>query len=450
MNDETKNQLSWFRGVAPYINAYRGNTVIVLVSGELLLQTDEAGMRQTRRLMEDIALLNSLGLKIVCVYGARPQIDERLRQGGIESQIHTDLRVTDVTTLAHLTEAVGRLQTELQARLTQSLSSTPLRNNQVSVAGGNFIIARPIGVVDGVDLEHTGVVRRVDTQSIRALLDLGQIVLLGPLGYSPTGEVFNLASEDVAASVAIALHAEKLVILSEQDGLIDTEGRLVRETSVAEAMQMIGALEASDARSAFRHERRRLLAACRALQKGTRRVHIINGTRDGALIQEIYTRDGIGTMITDQSYETFRAAVIDDAAGILNIIRPLEEQGILVKRDRERLEREIGNFMIVERDGLIIGCAALYFYREYAAAELACVAVDPAYQTGGRGDRLLLHAERKARELGAKQVFVLTTQTAHWFLERGFRPAGLDELPEEKQRLYNFQRRSKVFIKQLA
>ncbi len=430
--------VAWFRSSSPYINAFRGRTFVIAFGGEAV--ADE----QYAHLIHDIALLNSLGVRLVLVHGARPQIEQRLRQSGAAIQYVQGLRVTDDTALAAVKEAVGTLRVEIEALLSMGLANSPMAGARLRVASGNFVTARPLGVRDGIDYCHTGEVRRVDAEAIRQRLDDGAIVLLSPLGYSPTGEVFNLTAIEVATETAATLGADKLVYLVETPGLPDAQQHLVRQLSLAEAARWLderrtlpGKLEPY-----FRN-------AVQACGRGVRRAHLIDRHVDGALLLELFTRDGIGTLITADIYEGTRKATIDDVGGILELIAPLEMEGILVRRSRERLETEIDRFTVVERDGMIIACAALYPFKDEAMAELACLAVHPSYRDGGRGEALLTYIEREAKLQGLQKLFVLTTRTTHWFQERGFRPSQIADLPIDRQRLYNYQRKSKVLSKEL-
>ncbi|WP_312598626.1 amino-acid N-acetyltransferase, partial [Stutzerimonas nitrititolerans] len=318
----------------------------------------------------------------------------------------------------------------------------PMQGARLRVASGNFVTARPIGVVDGVDYHHTGEVRRVDRKGIGRLLDERTIVLLSPLGYSPTGEIFNLACEDVATRAAIDLQADKLVLYGAERGLLDEAGNLVRELRPPQIPAHVERL-GSD------YQAELLDAAAQACRGGVRRSHLVSYADDGALLNELFTRDGGGTLVAQEQFEQLREATIEDVGGLIDLITPLEEQGILVRRSREVLEREVEQFSIVERDGLIIACAALYPIPDSDWGELACLAVNPEYRHGGRGDELLERIEARARQLGLKTLFVLTTRTAHWFRERGFQPSGVERLPAARASLYNFQRQSKVFEKAL-
>jgi amino-acid N-acetyltransferase len=378
----------------------------------------------------------------VLVHGSRPQIEARLAARGLTPHYHHGMRITDAATLECVIDAVGQLRIAIEARLSMDMASSPMQGSRLRVASGNLVTARPIGVLEGVDYHHTGEVRRVDRKGINRLLDERSIVLLSPLGYSPTGEIFNLACEDVATRAAIDLGADKLLLFGADLGLIDEHGRLVRELrpqQVPAHLQRLGS----------NYQAELLDAAAEACRGGVARSHIVSYAEDGALLTELFTRDGGGTLVAQEQFEVVREAAIEDVGGLLDLISPLEEQGILVRRSREVLEREIEQFSVVEREGMIIACAALYQIADSDAGELACLAVNPEYRHGGRGDELLERIETRARAQGLKTLFVLTTRTAHWFRERGFEPSSVDRLPSARASLYNYQRNSKIFEKAL-
>jgi amino-acid N-acetyltransferase len=430
--------VQWFRNSAPYINAFRGKTFVIAFDGDAVADT------RFPHLIHDVALLNSLGIRLVLVHGARPQIEQRLRERGVELHYVNQLRVTDAVALTCVKEAVGSVKVEIEALMSMGLANSPMAGARIRVASGNFVAARPLGVRDGVDYGHTGEVRRIDAEAVQRSLHDGSIVLLSPLGYSPTGEVFNLSMLDVATSAAIALKAEKLICLVEAPGLRNRRKQVVREMSVNEAEQALAAKA-----SVLDDDVALLKSAVRVCNNGTRRVHVIDRRVDGALLLELFTRDGIGSLVNADVFEGMRQASIDDVGGILELIAPLEADGILVRRSRELLETEIDQFSVVERDGMIIGCAALYPYPNESVGELAGLAVHPDYRDSGRGQALLAYLERRAKKIGVKRLFVLTTQTAHWFMEHGFERADITALPVKKQALYNYQRRSLVYQKEL-
>ncbi|MEP1894778.1 amino-acid N-acetyltransferase [Alloalcanivorax venustensis] len=432
------DQVNWFRNSSPYINAHRGRTFVVLLGGEVL------DTPRLPTLVHDLALLNALGVKLVLVHGARPQISQRLEAAGLESRFEHHTRITDSNALEAVMAAVGALRLKLEGLFSMGLANSPMHNAAIQLISGNFVIAKPVGVRNGFDYQHTGEVRRIEVDAIRQQMDAGNVVLLSPLGCSPTGELFNLNAEDVASTAAIALGADKMIVLGDGIRIEDSEQRLLRELSPQEAGRLLGEERFTD--SAVE---RQLTAAYHAASNGVARAHLLDASEDGALLKELFTRDGCGTMVTRETYETLRGARIDDVGGILELLEPLEQNGILVRRSRELLENEIQRFVIIERDGMVIACAALYPFVADHTGELACVAVHPHYRNSERGLQMLRYLERRAREQGLKTLFVLTTHTAHWFREQGFDPAGVEALPEQRQQLYNWQRNSKVFVKNL-
>lgn len=429
----------WFRHSSPYINAFRNRTFVVSFGGEML--TDA----QFAPLVHDIALLNSLGVRLVLVHGARPQIEERLTQQGIELKYVNGLRITDAAALKCVKEAAGSVRVEIESLLSMGVSNTPMDRADIRVVSGNYVTAQPLGVREGVDYLHTGEVRSIAAKAIHRQLDDGAIVLLSPLGYSPTGEVFNLSAEDVATATAIQLRADKLIYLMDSEGIFDEQQHLLRELTLPAAQQLLAQHAAELAKDAAKY----LRSAIAVCQAGIPRTHLINRHIDGGMLLELFTRDGIGLLITAHSFEDTRQAGINDVGGLLELLAPLEEEGVLVRRSRERIEMEIDHFSVLERDGMIIACAALYPYPAEKMAELACLVVHPDYRKQNRGDMLYNYLEKQAKRQGLERLFVLTTRTAHWFQERGFQQADLQQLPMAKQALYNLQRNSKVFMKQI-
>ncbi|OLQ92612.1 amino-acid N-acetyltransferase [Vibrio panuliri] len=429
-----------FRQSAPYVNAHRGKTVVIMLGGEAF--ADE----NFKNIISDLALLHSLGVKVVLVHGARPQINSILSSNSISNAYHKGIRVTDEKSLPLVMQAAGQLQLAITAQLSMSLSNTPMAGTQLNVVSGNFVIAQPLGVDDGVDYCHSGKIRRIDIAGINRMLEQDSIVLLGPIASSVTGESFNLTSEEVATQVAIRLNADKLIGFCSAQGILDELGNVIAELVPREAEQILQKLEqdvdqSNDNTSGSLRFLRAAITACRA---GVPRSHLVSYKVDGALIQELFSLDGIGTQIVYASSERVRLAKIDDIGGILDLIRPLEEQGILVRRSREQLEQEIHQFTIIEKDGLIIGCAALYPYAEESMAEMACVAIHHEYRDGNRGLILLNHMRQQCKQQGIKQLFVLTTHSLHWFREQGFYEMGVESLPSQKKNLYNYQRNSKI------
>ena len=434
MTTQGRDHIRWLRNSAPYINAHRGKTFVLMLGGAA------AQHENFSTIIHDIALLNSLGVRLVVIHGSRLQIDQRLSNAGLETGFHDGMRITDHAALECVKDAAGSLRAQIEALLSMGLPNSPMQGASMRVCSGNFVTARPIGVVDGVDFHHTGRVRRIDAQGINRQLEDGAIVLLSPLGYSPTGEIFNLALQDIAVQCSAAINADKLVLFGEAAGIVDVSGTLIAQCKAGEINTI----------SAVNEEQTLLLDTAReACLNGVERCHIISHAADCALLEELFTHDGSGTLVADDDFEKSRQANIDDVGGILELIEPLEQQGVLLKRSRELLEGEIGQFRVLVRDGRIIAAAALYPFKPDACGEIACIVSHPDYRGGQRGQRLLQELEHQARALGLTHVFVLTTQTSHWFIEQGFVESGREALPDKKQSLYNLQRNSKVFFKAL-
>jgi amino-acid N-acetyltransferase len=430
--------IDWFQSVAPYIHAFRGRTFVIALGGEIV------GDGRFFDLTHDLNLLAALGVRLVLVHGARPQIEAKLKERRRRSRFHRGLRVTDETALACAKEASGRLRVEIEALLSMGLPNSPMAGASIRVASGNFVTAKPIGVLDGVDFMHTGEVRKIDATAIQNRLQANEVALLSPLGYSPTGEVFNLALEDVAASTAIALRADKLIFLMDTPGVTGPRGDLLREMSVQQAQSQIKLVETTGGDA-----RRYLPWAVRACQQGVKRVHLISGHIDDSLLLELFTHKGVGTLITPDPIEILRPARLGDIGGILRLIEPLEADGTLVKRDRGLLESEMGRFFVLDHDGIVVACAALYPFPDEKAGELACLAVHPDFRNQGAGERLMKEIEARARRNKLKRLFVLTTRAEHWFVERGYTETGPEVLPRQKRVLYNYRRRSVVLTKRL-
>ncbi|MGR8931853.1 MAG: amino-acid N-acetyltransferase [Gammaproteobacteria bacterium] len=428
--------VNWFRNSSPYIHAHRNRTFVIVFSGTAVT---EPGFDN---LIHDFALLKSLGVRLVLVHGIRPQIDERLLQQGNIPRFHHHLRITDETTLQYVKQAAGLVRVEIEALLSMGVSGSPMAGAKIRVASGNFVTAKPLGVLDGIDYCHTGKVRRIDAQAIHQQLDQNNVVLISPIGYSPSGEVFNLSAEEVATEVAIAMQAEKLILLTEQACLSPTNNRPIPQLTTEQAEKLLNELPENVARS--------LQAAIQSCRQGVARAHLLDRHSDGALLLELFTRDGVGTLVSSTEFEFIRPATLSDIGGIMELIKPLEQQGVLVKRSREKLEIEIGDYIVIERDGLIIGCTAFHVMQDKQNAELACLAVHSDYQRGARGNRLLEYLIDNAKKQAIRRLFVRSTQTVHWFVERGFTQCEITELPEPMKSAYNYERNSKVLFKNVG
>lgn len=434
--EQTNAFVSWFRNSSPYIHAHRNKTFVISFGGEAVLAED------FEHHVHDFALLSSLGIRLVLVHGIRPQIDQRLTRLAVPARFHNNLRITDDLALQCAKEAAGLVRVEIEALLSMGLANSPMAGSALKVASGNFVTAKPLGVIDGVDYCHTGEVRRIDNKAIQQQLEQKNVVLISPIGYSPTGEVFNLSAEQVATAIAIALNAEKLVLLTEQSLQNPETLQAIRQITADETKLFLQNYPATPEILTLA-----LKAAIQSCGSGVNRVHLVDRTINGALLLELFSRDGVGTLVSSDPFEVLRSATLNDIGGILELIKPLEQQGKLAKRSREKIEMEIADYIILERDGLIIGCMALHVDKQMAFGAIACLAIHPDYQGSARGQRLFEHVSEKAKQLKLRKLFVLSTQTAHWFIERGFQSSSIAELPESLKKLYNPARNSKVLCK---
>ena len=423
------SRIDFFREAAPYIDKHRGKVFVIAFAGEVI------ECAQFSQLIQDIAILSALGTQVVLVHGARPQIDANLEKIGHQIQVVDDMRISDEVTLQVAKEAIGALRVEIENQLSHALSTPPVINESLGVLSGNFITAQPLGVHNGTDFQHTGTVRKINSKLIKQLTDSGSIVLLSSLGFSPSGEAFNLRYEDVASFAAKSLQADKLIFIHADPATT------TNDVDLQDLDEFI--IEHPTQTKLLNHIKN-------AMHDGVERVHLISTETQDGLLLELYTRDGIGTMFNASQYENIRPAKIEDVSGIIDLIEPLEKKGILIKRSREQLELEIDNFIVIERDEKIIACTALYTHPDIATGELACLAVHNDYKGGSRGERLLRHVSQKGLKQNLRQILVLTTQSTDWFIERGFILGVIDDLPDQKKALYNFQRNSKILIKPLG
>ncbi len=424
----THSRIDFFREAAPYIHRHRGKVFVIAFAGEVI------ECPEFSQILQDIAILSALGTQVVLIHGARPQVEKQLGEINHDIQVVNDMRVTDEVTLKIAKKTIGSLRVEIENQLSHALSIPPIINDSLGVLSGNFITAQPLGVHDGTDYQYTGIVRKINAELINTLTQTGNIVLISPLGFSPSGEAFNLRYEDVASFTAKTLQADKLIFIHADDET---------PTKNVELQQLDSFIESNPKQS-------RLLQHIKsAMQNGVERVHMVSSKTTDGLLLELYTRDGIGTMFNATQYETIRSASTEDVSGIIELIAPLEKKGVLIKRSREQLELEIDKFTVIERDETIIACAALYEIANTKTGELACLAVHEDYKGGGRGDRLLNQITDQAQNANLSSLLVLTTQSVDWFKERGFESGEVDDLPKQKKALYNFQRNSKILLKPL-
>lgn len=425
MSKNKCTRINFFHEAAPYIHNHRDKTFVIAISGEVIAHD------QFHAVLKDIAILTTLGVRVILVHGARPQVNQQLASINHQIDVENDLRVTDEITLQIAKSIIGSIRVDIENKLTSILNTPPIMDNGFGILSGNFITAKPLGVHHGIDYKHTGKVRKLNVELIDSILANRNLVLLSPLGFSPTGEIYNLRYEQVASFTAKAMQADKLIYIH------------------AEALDLPNQTERGDLQALINEnsgQKQLFQDVLDALDEGVERIHLISADIEGALLLELYTRDGIGALFSANHYEDIHHATIDHVSGILELIRPLEEKGLLIKRSREQLELEINNFVVIERDQKIIGCAACYQIPGTQVGELACFAIHPDYRGQQRGDTLLDYIRKTASSRGLNELLVLTTQTTDWFQERGFVLGSVDDLPEAKKSLYNFQRQSKVLL----
>lgn len=409
------------REAAPYIRAYSQKKVAVLLNSPSF--TDE----HLNDIAQDIALLYSLNIQPVVIVNPHMLVDSHFSDGTLSNEQLTKIQAI-----------CNKVSSDLTAKLSVGLINSCVSPTNIPAISGNFVVARPKGIINGQDLQHNGSIRKVKHKSICDLLERQFIVMITPFGFSPSGETYYVDPFELTLEVAQAIEVEKIVVLGESL-FHHKSGEIMREWRPS--------LELAP-ESLTPYQTKLVQFSTQALLSGIQRIHILLASEPGALIQELFTRDGCGTMATLELYEQIRVAMPDDASGVFELIEPLEQKGILVKRPREQIEAEINHFTVIERDHSIISCCSLYPYSD-GFAELACFVVSPKYRGRKKGDALLDHMVRKATNEGITKLFVLTTQTADWFVERGFKKASLEDLPMEKRELYNIQRNSKIFIKDL-
>ena len=438
MSNNSPFQVESLRQAMPYIYAHRGKTFVLYISDALLAKKNVAA------LVNDLALVHTLGVKLVLILGLRSFIDKKLTKKSA-STFQGNQRITDRNTIELIKEIAGNIRADVEALFSIGLINTPMSGMRLNVVSGNFVRAKPVGVRDGIDYQFTGEVRSIAAKEIQKQLDADNIVLITPIGYSKTGDTFNLTGVEVAMHTACALQSEKLILMLDKFKLLANKKQSDNHYDVNAARELIRKLPRS--RQATRHY---LDIAIQACIKNVKRVHLINAGKLGALLEELYTLDGVATLVTAKDYTNIRPATLNDVGGIAELIQPLIETGKLLPRLREQLELEIEYFDVIECDGIILACGALHTFPAEKAAEIACLAVHADYQSTGRGSKMLAHLENKATKMGIDQLFVLTTQTTHWFREHGFKLTRIEALPIKRQAFYNYQRNSKTYSKTIS
>jgi amino-acid N-acetyltransferase len=451
----TAHFVDMFRGSANYIASHRNTLVVCHIPGDWIDSDDPSIFRN---LMNDIALTWLLGLRIVLVVGCRYQIEQRLKN----REKHWDMVVTDAESLRVVKEEAGYVRFEVERQLARSLQGSRGRESDGNVVSGNFYSAQPFGVLDGVDYQYSGFVRRFEADKIKQVHKNRDIVLLTTLGVSPTGEVFNVNSEYLAACAGGALDASKVVYFLEHDVELRHKvyGNKIPHLRVHDSRNLLNLNGIKTNKKGFvfvdndcpyEDEQKSMLVkigwSMHALENGVKRVHILTPDK-GALLQELYTRDGAGTLISGDLYDGIGQAKVTDVTPIHELISPLIALGTLVDRPKAALESDIHQYHVYTRDDLVVATGQLKLFEE-GYAEIACLVVSPKYRANGRGDAMLGYLERLCLQKGADKVFVLSTQTMEWFIERGFDRVGVESLPPSRQATYNHNRASKIYMKKI-
>lgn len=425
-----------FREAAPYIQYLRGKTIVIGIASSLL---DSANLND---MVADFNLIAALGARLVLVHGCNTQINALCALNAHQSDFHQHRRITDLTVLQYAKQVCGQIQFDLQAALSLGYTQSPQKPPRLRTVTGNYLTAKPLGILDGVDMQYTGTVRKVDAQAIVQSLDTQAIVIISPIAASPIGQSYNLSMPDTAQAVAVALQAEKLIFLTEESGIFDAQKQLLSNLTAQEAEQLLTQT------LALPQQRALLSTAIDALNQDIARVQILSGRENGSLIKELFTRQGAGTSIAQNSFIQIRPAREQDIADIIALIRPLETRGVLVRRSKSYLEDHIREFSLLEHDHQIYGCVALKTFTDAPqSAELACLVVSDNVRDAGYGDHLLAHVIHEAKKHNKQQLFALSTQTTDWFLEHGFQAAQISDLPPSRQAQYHqLARQSKIFV----
>lgn len=431
MTQAQKVRFSDLRAILRYVPLFRGQRFVVAVDGALVDSERVAG------LLLDLAVLQSLNIQIILVHGAGHQVRQLAEKRGVNLTSSDGTGVTDPTTLDLSIDAIAQLGNELRAQATMA---------NIRTASANVLVAHPAGKVKGVDQQLTGVIDRVDTQCLKAFLDEGLLPILSPLGYDRHGQTLRLNSDSVATEVALAVGAVKILFVTE-DHVVDAEGGRVRQLSGDDAQAVIAGESAVAAVSSpllmskLRH-------AARGCYDGVPRVHIVSGLERDALLAELFSNEGSGTMVYRDAYQEIRAATKKDIPAIAAMIRPSVTDEDLVPRTAEEVAVDLEDYSVIETDGTIVGCVALHPFLDEGAVELACLFIKKNHENHGHGRRLIEYSIRRAKEMGASRLIALTTGALSFFQRMGgFELASVDELPLSRRQKWEASARGSHIIR---
>jgi len=439
--DEIKHreQVDLIREVFYYQNRFAGKTIVLKIDYPIL------NAPHFPQLLKDLAMLRATGIEIILIPGAREWVDAVLKEYDIESEYRNGVRVATQDSIPFIRMAAFEVANRLMTLLTAFQANSVI---------GNFIRARGIGVVDGVDFQHSGRVEKILKEPLQQILDQGMIPIFPCIGWNAAGKPYNLASNDIALAVAEALQAEKLFFVTDSDGFMESRFALppglvknsdgcVARLSLEEAQEVLNLNEGNPD-----PDLRYLALALTACRKGTERAHIVDGRMEGAILREIFSNLGVGTMIYGNDYESIRPMKTDDIGDVLRLMQPLMEEGVLIKRTEDDLIARQADFVVYSIDDVVHACGSLHDYGE-GQGEIAAIATNPVYSHLSMGRKILSYLVEKAARTGMTRVFALTTRTVDWFEQMGFAEASLESLPARKRDTYNHVRKSRIFALEL-
>lgn len=435
MNESARVQVDLIREAFHYQSRFDGTTMVFKVDFPV---TEDAGFPF---LVRDLALLAQTGIRVVIVPGAKEWIDSVLAEYDIVSSYSGSVRITEEEAIPFVKMAAFDVATRFMTELSAA---------RVDAVIGNFVRARGLGVVEGVDYRHSGMVEKILTDPLRKVMELGMVPILPCIGWSAAGKPYNLPSDEIALAACVALGAVKFFIVSADEGiradrysvpdniLRTDSGRLARLTP-AEADRILARNKNAAGRPMAELE-----LALKASRSGVERVHLVDGRDEGAVLRELFSNLGVGTMIYADEYESIRPMAASDISEVLRLMEPLMEKGLLIRRSAEQVSEKMDDYVVFGIDGSVHACGALHDWGE-GQGEIAAIATDGAYGDLGLGRRIVRYLIDRAAKRGLRRVFVLTTRTHDWFELLGFREAPVESLPERKRRTYDERRKSKVF-----
>ncbi|MCK5153675.1 MAG: amino-acid N-acetyltransferase [Spirochaetales bacterium] len=430
-----RGDIEVIREVFAYISRFRGKAFVIKIDNDII------NYEYFPILLKDLSILHQSGIRIIIVPGARNRIDEILTQYGITSSFHNGIRITNSEMISFVKMAAFDVSNKIM---------TGLSGNNVNALVGNWVRAKSLGIIDGIDYMNSGVVEKIQKEPLLKIMDNSFIPIFPCIGWNASGKPYNISSDELAVSISELIGAEKLFFINSDPVLksanytfpddlgVSHEGRISR-------MNMDIVDKFLDLNSDKKEELQRVKRAQDAARRGVHRVHILNGKTKGVLLEEIFSNLGVGTMIHGNEFEKIKKMEEMDIPGVLRIMEPFVQDGTLLIRDKQSLLDQIDNFVIYETDGVIHGCASLAEYNE-GVGEIAAVAVDQNYIKLGIGSKLINFLIDRAVKNSIEKIFLLTTRASDWFETIGFRKGDLSELPIHKQDEYNFNRNSNIYI----